>query len=262
MYIDSHCHLDCVDLTPYGGKIDAMLEAAREQGISQILSIATDLKQSVEMRELLRDQKNIYFSTGVHPLNLEGQCPTVEDILNTAKDENVIALGETGLDYFYQTDNLALQQQSFINHIIASKESRLPLIVHTRDAREDTLAIIKEHSDPEVAGVLHCFTESLEMAKAAIEMNYMISFSGILTFKSADELRAVAKNLPLERILIETDAPYLAPVPFRGKKNESKYLPEVARCLAALKDCSEEEIAEKTTENFFRTFPQAKNLQS
>ena len=171
-----------------------------------------------------------------------------------ANRPEVIAIGETGLDYYYSKDNSAAQQQSFRTHLQAAARLRKPVIVHSRDAREDTLAIIREAGDSEVGGVLHCFTESWEMARQALDLNYYISFSGIITFKNAEDLRAVVRQVPLDRLLVETDSPYLAPIPFRGKPNEPKYTREVAECVAALKGLSLEQIAEQTSANFDRLF--------
>src|SRR5690606_14761809 len=162
----------------------------------------------------------------------------------------VVAIGETGLDYYYSQDRKAAQQESFRVHLQAAAQLRKPVIVHTRDAREDTLALIREAGDSEVGGVLHCFTESWEMARAALDLNYCISFSGIITFKNAEELREVVRRVPLDRLLVETDSPYLAPVPYRGKKNEPKYVREVAQCVADLKGLPLEELARITTANF------------
>ena len=170
----------------------------------------------------------------------------------------MVALGESGLDYYYSKDDKQLQQESFIVHLQAAAKAKLPVIVHTRDAREDTLRLIKEHSHEASAGVLHCFTESWEMAKQAIEMNYMISISGIVTFKKADELREVVRNIPMDRLLVETDSPYLAPVPHRGKPNEPQYVRDVAEYIAELKGISFEALATITTDNFYRLFPKAK----
>ncbi|WP_293268842.1 TatD family hydrolase [Neptunomonas sp.] len=262
MFIDSHCHLDKLDLSPYENDFSAMLAAAFDRDISRLLCVSIDLAQFEAMYQLIKDQDKIFASLGVHPLHVENEQPIVsvaELLERVERHSKVVAVGETGLDYFYQTDTKECQQQSFINHLDAASQLKLPVIVHTRDAREDTLALIKEHGG-DAGGVLHCFTESLEMAKAAIEMNYLISFSGIVTFKNADELREVVRATPLEKILIETDAPYLAPIPHRGKKNEPKYVVEVAQCIADIKGVSLEKVAEVTSENFYRLFSKAAEL--
>ena len=191
---------------------------------------------------------------GIHPLDLADQVEAVDALIELANNERVIAIGETGLDYYYSQDRKGEQQESFHNHLRASAATGKPCIVHTRDARDDTLAIIREASDPNVAGVLHCFTESLEMAKAALDLNFYIAFSGIITFKNAAELREVVAQVPLERMLVETDSPYLAPVPYRGKKNEPKNVVEVAQCVADIKGISFEQVVEQTAENFDRLF--------
>ncbi|MGB0467863.1 MAG: TatD family hydrolase [Pontibacterium sp.] len=256
MLIDSHCHLDRLDLTPYDGNFELMLDAAAARDVSKMLCVSIELDQFESMYQTIAPYEHIYASVGIHPLNTQGQVVPVDVLLEAAKKPRIVAIGETGLDYFYQQDTVEVQQQSFRNHLLASSKTGLPTIVHTRDAREDTLGIIHESGDAQVGGVLHCFTESWEMAKAALEMNYMISFSGIVTFRNAAELRDVVKQVPMDRILIETDAPYLAPVPHRGKKNEPQYVREVAQCVADIKGVSLEQIAEQTSENFYHLFGQ------
>lgn len=257
MFIDSHCHLDRLDLSPYDGDFNAMLSAASERNIQKMLCVSIEMEQFKQMYAQIAPYSHIYASVGVHPLNTDGQVVSVDALLEETKRERIVAIGETGLDYYYQQDTVEVQQDSFRNHLQASAQSGLPTIVHTRDAREDTLRIIRDSGDAEVGGVLHCFTENWEMAKAALDLNYMISFSGIVTFRNAEELRQVAKQVPLDRILIETDAPYLAPVPYRGKKNEPKYVVEVAQCIADLKGVSIDALAEQTTDNFHRLFSKA-----
>jgi TatD DNase family protein len=251
---DSHCHLDRLDLSPYDGDLAAAVAAARERGVARMLCIGIDRSNAPTVIEIARRFEGIYASVGIHPLDIADQVEAVDELVALADDELVIAIGETGLDYYYTQDKKSEQQESFYNHLRASAQTGKPSIVHTRDAREDTLAIIREASDPNVAGVLHCFTESLEMAKAALEMNFYISFSGIITFKNAADLREVVAHVPLERMLIETDSPYLAPMPYRGKKNEPKYVVEVAQCVAGIKGISFEQVAEQTAENFDRLF--------
>ena len=257
MYIDSHCHLDRLDLSPYDGDFNAMLAAANERNVSQMLCVSIEMEQFRGMYEQIKPHEHILASVGVHPLNTGDEAVSVDELVETAKLPRIVAIGETGLDYYYQKDTVEIQQQSFRNHLQASAQTGLPTIVHTRDAREDTLEIIKESGDANVGGVLHCFTESLEMAKAALDLNYMISFSGIITFRNAADLRDVVKAIPLDRILIETDSPYLAPVPHRGKKNEPKFVVEVAQCVADLKGVRVEEIADQTRENFYTLFSRA-----
>lgn len=258
MFIDSHCHLDRLDLSPYDNDFSQMLAAAADRGVKEMLCVSISMSQFGGMYELIKPYDSIYASVGVHPLSAEEEQVSVADLIEAAQQQRIIAIGETGLDYYYQTDAKELQHESFKNHLIAASELHLPVIVHTRDAREDTLSCIRKYGNPESAGVLHCFTESWEMAKAALDLNYFISFSGIVSFRNASELRDVLKQVPLERILIETDAPYLAPVPHRGKKNEPKYVVDVAQCIADIKGVSLEKIAEISTENFYRLFSKAK----
>lgn len=254
MFIDSHCHLDRLKLSPYDDNLGAAIRAAEEQGVSKMLCVAIDLEHIDDVLGIAEAHENVYASVGVHPSSIECEAPTEERLLALADNEKVIAIGETGLDYYYTADHAEEQQKRFITQLNVSRETRKPVIVHTRDAKEDTLEIIKKHSDPDVAGVLHCFTEDWDMAQRAMDLNFYISFSGIVTFKNAVELQEVAKNMPLDRMLIETDSPYLAPMPYRGKPNEPKYVPEVARFLAELKGVPVEEIADITSSNFRQLF--------
>jgi len=254
MLVDSHCHLDRIDLAPYNGSLEAAIAAAHERGVTRMLCIGVDRGNAETVCEIARGHDGIYASVGVHPLDIADELETVESLCVLADRPEVVALGETGLDYYYTKDKTEQQQSSFRAHLRAASRLRKPVIVHTREARADTLALIREAGDADIGGVLHCFTESWEMASAAIDMNYCISFSGIITFKNAEELRDVVRKVPLDRLLVETDSPYLAPVPFRGKKNEPKYTREVAECVAALKGIGLEELAEITSANFDRLF--------
>lgn len=254
MLVDSHCHLDRIDLAPYQGDLDAALAAAAERGITRMLCISVDRPSVDVVCDIARCHDNVYASVGIHPLDIGEQQESIEALCELARRPRVIAIGETGLDYYYSRDNAVAQQQSFRTHLQASKASRKPVIVHSREAREDTLALIRAEGDPAVGGVLHCFTESWEMAEQALELNYYISFSGIITFKNAAPLREVVARVPLDRLLVETDSPYLAPIPFRGKSNEPKYTREVAQCVADIKGVSLEEVAAQTTANFDRLF--------
>jgi TatD DNase family protein len=254
MLVDSHCHLDRIDLSPYGGDLDAALAAAAERGISRMLCISVDRASVDVVCAIARSHPQVYASVGIHPLDIGEDIESVESLCELASRPEVIAIGETGLDYYYSKDNVAAQQRSFRAHLKASSHSRKPVIVHSREAREDTLALIREAGDASVGGILHCFTESWEMAEQALDMNYYISFSGIITFKNAADLRAVVARVPLDRLLVETDSPYLAPIPFRGKSNEPKYTREVAQCVADIKGISLEEVAEQTSANFDRLF--------
>lgn len=259
MLVDSHCHLDRIDLTPYDGDLGAALAAARARGVTRMLCIGIDRNNAGTVCGIARDHQGVYASVGVHPLDIADKLETVDSLCTLADRPEVVAIGETGLDYHYENNSNSqekreAQQQSFRAHLCAASRLRKPVIVHTRDAREDTLALIREAGDAEVGGVLHCFTESWEMARAAIDMNYWISFSGIVTFKNAEELRDVVRQVPLDRLLVETDSPYLAPIPFRGKRNEPKYTREVAECVAQLKGISLEQLADITSANFDRLF--------
>ncbi len=254
MLVDSHCHLDRIDLAPYGGDLSAAIAAAHERGITRMLCIGVDRDNADAVCEIARTYPGVYASVGVHPLDLKDELENVQSLIALADRPEVIAIGETGLDYHYNRENFSAQQQSFRAHLRAAAHLRKPTIVHSREARADTLALIREAGDPEIGGVLHCFTENWEMARAALDLNYYISFSGIITFKNAAELREVVKQVPLERILVETDSPYLAPIPFRGKSNEPKYTREVAQCVADLKGLTLEEIAAITSANFDRLF--------
>ncbi|TNE75667.1 MAG: TatD family deoxyribonuclease [Gammaproteobacteria bacterium] len=255
MLVDSHCHLDHLDLADYQNSLSALLDAARQRGVEQFLSVGVDLESSARLVELARDCDDVLVSVGVHPLQRElPAMPEVEQLVALGRRDGVVAIGETGLDNYYGEDSAAWQEQSFIRHLQAAAQLRKPVIVHTREAREQTLAILRAHADRDVGGVIHCFTESWEMARAAMDLNFLISFSGIITFRNAEALRDVVKRVPLENMLVETDAPWLAPVPYRGKQNEPKYVLEVAQMVADIKGVSPQEVAAVTTANFRRLF--------
>ena len=259
MLIDSHCHLDRVDLSPYNGDLSQVIAEANARGVDRMLCVGIDMGNAQQVIHIAESYEGVYASVGVHPMDVKPSedhqpCVDYSQLEQWAKKDCVIAVGETGLDYFYSQDNAAEQKMSFIEHLQLSKAVSKPVIVHTRNAREDTLAIIREHGDTDIGGVLHCFTESWEMAKQALDLNYFISFSGIVTFKNAAELREVVAKVPLDSLLVETDSPYLAPIPYRGKKNVPKYVVEVAQCVAELKGVSYEELAEITSTNFERLF--------
>ena len=260
MLIDSHCHLDRLKLDDYDDSLDKAVQAARDAGVERMLCISIDFDNADTVIDIAQQYDDVYASVGIHPLEKDGIEPTVEQLLGFAGRDKVVAIGETGLDYYYSSANIPVQKERFVTHLQAAVQTRLPVIVHTRDAREDTLALLEEHADKEASGVLHCFTESWEMARAAMDMNFYISISGIVTFRNADALRDVVRKMPLDRLLIETDAPYLAPVPHRGKSNEPKYLPNVAKFVASLKGVSEETLKQQTADNFFRLFPKARSL--
>ncbi|MBE1286524.1 MAG: YchF/TatD family DNA exonuclease [Alteromonadaceae bacterium] len=251
-FVDSHCHLDKIDENNPDA-IANYVANAQSRNVEHMLCVAVNVAEFDRMYEQVSGFNNVSVSCGVHPCYDEDVVP-IETLRAYANREQVVAIGETGLDYYHTQDTIAVQKQSFIDHIHVALEVDKPLIVHTRNARTDTIAMLKEHGKGKVRGVLHCFTEDLAMAEAAIELGFYISFSGIVTFKSAKELQQVAKTIPLERMLIETDSPWLAPVPYRGKTNQPAYVVEVAECIAELRGVSVAHIAEQTTANFYRLF--------
>lgn len=253
LLVDSHCHLDSLNYQDLHTSVDDALTKAHQRGVKFFLAVATTLPGYSAMRELVGERPDVAFSCGVHPLNMEEEYE-VETLRRLAADPRVVAMGETGLDYFYQKENLHVQQESFRNHIRIGRELNKPVIVHTRDAREDTLAILREEQAGECGGVLHCFTEDQPTAKALLDLGFYISFSGILTFRNAEQIREAARYVPLDRILVETDSPYLAPVPHRGKENQPAYVRDVAEYMAVLKGVSLDELAAATSENFSRLF--------
>ncbi|MFD2190141.1 TatD family hydrolase [Pistricoccus aurantiacus] len=257
MFVDSHCHLDRLDLSAHAGDLNAALEAARARRVRQFLAIAVTLDDVPALAELARRQPDVTISAGIHPMQVLEEEPDIEAIKEVAETHEVVAIGETGLDYHYDRVPRERQQERFANQLIAARELELPVIVHTREAKEDALALIREHSDPRVGGVLHCFTEDIDMAREAVRLGFYISLSGIITFHSAGKLRELAARLPLDRLLIETDSPYLAPVPHRGKPNEPQWVVEVAEAIAKERAISVDEVAMQTTANFYRLFRQA-----
>jgi len=254
MFVDSHCHLDRLKLEPYDGQLSGAIEAALQQDIEEMLCVAIDLEHIDSVLKIAEEYPQVYASVGVHPNSFEGEAPSFERLCELASHEKVVAIGETGLDFYYGADTREEQIRRFITHMDVAKETGKPVIVHTRDAKEDTLDVIKKHSDPDVAGVLHCFTEDWDMAQRAMEEGFYVSLSGIVTFKNAKELQEVARKMPLERLLIETDSPYLAPVPHRGKPNEPKHVVHVAEFIASLREQPVEDIALATTQNYRRLF--------
>lgn len=258
MLVDSHCHLDRLDLSPYNHDLSLALTAAKEKSVEHILCVCIDLENFPAVLNIAKQYSFVSASVGIHPTEVIAREPTVQELLELASDPNIVAFGETGLDYYRDDSQKDIQLERFHTHIQAAKHANKPLIVHTRHARADTIRMIKEEGADSVGGVLHCFTEDLAMAQQAIEQNFYISFSGIVTFKNAQELRDVVKTIPLERILIETDAPYLTPVPYRGKPNQPAYVYYVAQCIAELRGISIETVAEQTTFNFFKLFKSAK----
>ena len=257
MYIDSHCHINFPELNE---KIDQVLCNMKDNNISHALCVSVTLDKIDEILGLAKKYSNIYASVGVHPDYENIQEPDIETLYSYSKEKKVVAIGETGLDYFRLKGDLTWQRDRFRTHIRAAIKSKLPLIIHTRNAQEDTIKIMKEEGANSATGVMHCFTESYEMAKQAIDLGFFISFSGIITFKNAESLRETVKKVPIENILIETDSPYLAPVPNRGKLNEPSNVRYVAEKIAELKGISIEEVAEITTNNFFKLFNKCKIL--
>jgi len=258
MLVDSHCHLDRLDLGAHGGSLEAALDAARARGVGHFLCIGVSADNAAVVRALAERHADVDCSVGVHPLDVEPDAvPALDWLLGELAHPRVIAIGETGLDYHYQPESAALQQQAFRLHLEAARLTGKPLIVHTRAARADTLDLLREAALPQ-AGVLHCFTEDWEMARAALDLGFYISLSGIVTFRNAEALREVARRVPADRLLVETDAPWLAPVPYRGKPNLPQYVREVAEFLAELRGIPFETLAEQTTGNFRRLFPLAR----
>ena len=258
MLIDSHCHLDRLDLAAHGGSLDAALEAARARGVGHFLCIGVSADNAASVKALAEHYPDVDCSVGVHPLDLQpGEDLALDWLLHELDHPRVVAIGETGLDYHYEPEAADLQQRAFGLHLEAARITGKPVIVHTREARADTLAQLREAALPQ-AGVLHCFTEDWEMARAAQDLGFYISLSGIVTFRNADALRDVARQVPADRLLVETDSPYLAPVPYRGKANLPQYVREVAEFLAMLRGEDFEAFADQTTANFQRLFPLAR----
>lgn len=252
--VDSHCHLDFAEFT---GEIDQLLDRMRASQVVGALCVSVNLEGFPAVRRLAEAHRNLLATVGVHPDHGVGAEASVSGLVELAAHPKVVAIGETGLDYYRLTGDLEWQRQRFRTHIQAARACRLPLVIHTRAAAEDTIRIMREERAGEVGGVMHCFTETWEVAEAALAMGFYVSFSGILTFRNAEAIRDVARRTPLDRILIETDAPYLAPVPHRGKTNQPAYVLHVAEEIARLKALPLEEIAKQTTDNFLRLCPAA-----
>lgn len=255
--VDSHCHLDRLDLKKLGGDMDSVLVTARQHDVTHFLCVCIDLDNFPDVKALAARYPQVFASVGVHPNEQETREPEVGKLVELAMQDKVVAIGETGLDYFHGIGDLEWQRQRFRCHIRAARECNKPLIIHSRAAKEDTINIMREEGADKIGGVMHCFTEDWEMAQKAMELNFYISFSGIVTFRNADELREVARLVPLEKMLVETDAPYLTPVPYRGKCNQPAYVRYVAEQIADLRQENLETIARMTTENFFKLFRDA-----
>lgn len=254
MFVDSHCHLNFPDLAQ---ELDLYLAKMAENQVTHALCVGVDLENLPQVFALSEEHENLFASVGVHPSHEEGEEPTLERLVELAQWQKVVAIGETGLDYYWHKDQPEWQRERFRVHIRAARQTGLPLIIHTRESAADTLRILKEEGADKVGGVMHCFTESWEVAEQALALGFYISFSGVVTFKSAVALQEVAQKVPLDRLLIETDAPYLAPVPFRGKLNHPALVKHVAEHIADLRGLPLHELAQASTDNFFRLFARA-----
>ncbi len=253
MLVDSHCHLDFPD---FSAERDAVVARARAAGIGRMVTISTRVKKLPQILAIAEQFPEVFCSVGTHPHNAHEELD-IDDkaLVALSKHPKIVAIGEAGLDYHYDNSPRDAQAQSFRQHIAAARETGLPLVIHSRDCDADMAAILREESGKGAfPAVLHCFTGGRDLAFAAIELGHYVSFTGILTFKRSEDLRAIAAALPADRILVETDAPYLAPLPFRGKRNEPAYVVETAKVLADVRGISADELARQTTENFFRLF--------
>lgn len=254
MLIDSHCHLNMLNLDNYDGDLDKVIHSAASKGVGSIICISVDLATLPDVLSIADRFEHVYATVGIHPSEQQEKPITSDVLVDLAKHPKVVAIGETGLDYYYNDTGFDLMQDQFRHHIQAARQLNKPLVIHSRDARKDTIAILKEEQADSVGGVMHCFTESWEMAQQALDLGFYISFSGIVTFKNAKNVQEVAAKVPLDRILVETDAPYLTPVPYRGKPNYPEYVTYVAEKLAELHSVSVEEITRVTTENCSQLF--------
>jgi TatD DNase family protein len=251
MLVDSHCHLNFPELA---GRVDEALALMRENGVTHALCVSVTLQEFPQVRALAERYPNLYASVGVHPDYADVPQVTEQELVALADHPRVVAIGETGLDHYRIKGGAEWQRERFRTHIRSARRCAKPLIIHMRDAAEDTLRIMREERASEVGGVMHCYTGTWDVAQAAMDLGFWISFSGIITFKNAAALREVARQLPLERMLIETDSPYLAPVPYRGKTNEPALVKHVAEEIARLRDLSLEQVASATSDNFFKLF--------
>lgn len=252
--VDSHCHLDLLDLAPFGGTLSGVLREAHEHNVMHMLCVSINLESLPGMLGLIEPYEEISTSVGVHPNEKRGEDPSVDRLVELAQHPKVIAIGETGLDYYRSQGDLEWQRERFRRHIAAAKVVGKPLIIHSRDAKADTLQILREEDASVMGGIMHCFTEDWDTARQVMDLGFHISFSGIVTFTNAEQLREVAKRMPADRILVETDSPYLAPVPHRSKPNQPAYVYHVAKCVAEVRGVAVEEIAYTTSQNFARLF--------
>ena len=256
LLVDSHCHIDFPD---FSEDLDGVLERAAEKDVAYLLCVSVELEKFHQIKALTQAYSHVFSSIGTHPNSgclLSGE-PRVDDLVEGSRDRGVVAVGETGLDYFRSKGDLGWQKDRFRVHIRAAKIAKLPLIVHSRSAKEDTIEILRSEGADECSGVMHCFTEDWPMAVSALDLGFYISFSGIVTFRNALDLQAVARRVPADRLLVETDSPYLSPVPMRGKRNEPAFVRYTAEFLARLRGESAEGLSEQTTKNFFRLFKKA-----
>jgi TatD DNase family protein len=257
LFVDSHCHLDFPELS---AELPQLLAAMRENAVTHALCISVDLPAWPAVVAIAQAHANLYATVGVHPDYTDTTEPTVADLVEKAATPKVVAIGETGLDYYRLEGDLEWQRERFRRHIRAARETGKPLVIHTRSSAADTLAIMREERAGEAGGVMHCFTETWEVAQGALDLGFHISFSGIVTFKNAVELKEVARRVPLDRMLIETDSPYLAPAPYRGKRNQPAFVRYVGEEIARLRGTTAEAIGEVTSANFFRLFKINKDL--
>lgn len=255
--VDSHCHLDFSD---YAEEQDEIVRRALDNGVTRLLTIGTKLEETPELLALTRKYSPVFAAVGVHPeYAVENQAVTVDDLCALTNDPKVIAIGEAGLDYHYGApETHEAQRTLFRTHLRAAKKAKLPIIIHAREAEENMISILHEEAGEDLKGVLHCFSSGAELARAGLDIGFYISASGIITFKKSEELREIFKDVPMDRLLVETDAPFLAPVPFRGKRNEPSFVVKTAEMLASVKGVSFEEIAQRTTENFLTLFSKAR----
>lgn len=251
--VDSHCHLDLLDLTPDHGKLDAVIARAQANEVNYLLNVCVSLAEFPRVLKTAESYPFVSASLGLHP-NEQGEEVDVETLIKLGQHEKVVAIGETGLDYFRSSGDLNWQHDRFRAHIQAALSLKKPLIIHTRDAKQDTIRIMREEGADQIGGVMHCFTEDLEFARQAMDLNFHISFSGIVTFKNAQALQEAAREIPLDRMLVETDCPWLAPNPHRGKPNEPSYVRYTAEFIANMRNIPLEELADATTQNFFALF--------
>jgi len=251
MFVDSHCHIDFPELADH---LPAVLDAMLKERVTHALCIGVNLPDLPRVLRIAADHPNVYASVGVHPDYEDTAEPSVDMLCELAQRPKVVAIGETGLDYYRLTGDLEWQRARFRTHIRAARACAKPLVIHTRSAADDTLSIMRDERAGDAGGVMHCFTETLAVARASLDLGFHISFSGIVTFKNARELKEVAREVPLERMLIETDSPYLAPVPYRGKQNQPAYVRHVAEEIARLRGIGVDEVASATSRNFFTLF--------